>query len=424
MEVLVVGGAGAMGSWFVDFFREHGHTVSVSDIDADDSVPLDECDGFDCVVVAVPIDVTVDVVEEVVERMTSGLLMDVTSVKGEPVEAMQEAADDVEVLGTHPMFGPTVRSMRGQTVIVVEERPGPLTEEVVETFEEAGANVQHASPLEHDEMMAVVQGLTHYSYVSIGRALERLEFDVGESRRFMSPVYSIMLDFVGRVLDQNPHLYADIQMHQPVEEVHEALIESAASLAEDVADEDHEGFVSQMQAAARHYGDTTSAHRRSGKLIDASVSEYHELHESVGEERAVRHIYSDVVHLGVVEDVEGQMIHLNKDGELTKLKTENVELLSREDARRWKEENLPRVERDVSVVFAGDVDVDVLENVAVDRHDDVLDAEVFDVYTGEAVADGATSYGVRLTLLDDGEVEEAVESVEEVLDGLGGSIRR
>lgn len=424
MDILVVGGAGAMGGWFVDFFDERGHSVGVSDPDADGSVPLERADGFDAVVVAVPIDVTVDVIEEVVDRMTSGLLMDVTSVKREPVDAMREAAEDVEVLGTHPMFGPSVRSMRGQTVIVVEERPGPLAEEVVDEFEDAGANVQRASPEEHDEMMAVVQGLTHFSYVSIGRALQRLEFDVGDSRRFMSPVYSIMLDFVGRILDQNPHLYADIQMHQPVEEVHDALVESAESLSEEVREGDHDGFVEQMREAARHYGDTTRAHRRSGKLIDASVSEYHELHESVGEERVLRHIYSDVVHIGVVEDVDGRTVVLRDGSGQMELKTENVELLSREEARRWKEDNLPRVERDVSAVFNGDLDVDVLEEVAAGCHDDVLDAEVFDVYTGEAVPETATSYTVRLTVLEDGEVDEAVDAVEKVLDGMGGELRR
>ncbi|MDY7081122.1 MAG: prephenate dehydrogenase/arogenate dehydrogenase family protein, partial [Halobacteria archaeon] len=138
------------------------------------------------------------------------LIMDVRSVKQEPVETMWEyAPEGVEVLGTHPMYGPSVRSMRGQTVILVKAREGDLTRRVEEAFRDAGANVQYAGAREHDRMMSVVQGLTHFAYISIGRALERLDFDVDESRRFMSPVYQVMLDFVGRVLNQNPHLYAD-----------------------------------------------------------------------------------------------------------------------------------------------------------------------------------------------------------------------
>ncbi|MFP4632155.1 MAG: prephenate dehydrogenase/arogenate dehydrogenase family protein [Halobacteriales archaeon] len=422
MDVLVVGGAGEMGGWFVDFYRDRGWSVDVSDPDADDSVSLERAGDYDVVVVAVPIDVTPEVIDDVAARMDDGLLMDVTSVKREPVEAMQAADDDVELLGTHPMYGPSVRSMRGQTVIVVPVRTGELADEVVDLFRDAGANVQVTSADEHDRMMAVVQGLTHYAYVSIGRALEHLEFDVGDSRRFMSPVYSIMLDFVGRILDQNPHLYADIQMHQPVEDVHRALVDSAEEVRSAVEEDDHGGFVELMREAARHYGDTRSAHRRSGKLIEASVREYHELHGSVGERRALRHIYSDVVHYGTVVDVDGTVVRLREGSDVVELRSENVELLSETETRRWREDNLERVERDVSVVYPGELDVDVVEEVAVDCHDDVVGAEVFDVYSGDAVADGHVSYGLRLEVLEE-DVDRAVEAVERVLSGFGGEIR-
>jgi prephenate dehydrogenase len=423
MEVLVVGGAGAMGSWFVDFFEDRGWSVDVSDREADGSVPLESADEYDVVVVAVPIEVAADVIEEVASNMTDGLLMDVTSVKREPVEAMRSAPEEVEVLGTHPMFGPSVRSMRGQTVIVVRERAGELAEKVVGSFADAGANVQETTPREHDEMMSVVQGLTHYALVSVGGALERLDFDVDESRRFMSPVYEIVLDFVGRVLHQNPDLYAEIQTNQPVGDVHDALVESADALRESIREDDADAFVEEMLNAARHYGDTKGALRRSDKLIEANVREYDELHASVGEERVLRHVYSENVHVGVVKEVHGRTVHLEKDGETVELKTENIELLSRDEARDWKESNLPRRKRDVSAVFAATLERDVLEAVVESCHDDVLDAELFDVYDGDAVPEGSTSYTLSLEILDDGEVESAVESVQNVLEGLGGEIR-
>lgn len=423
MEILVVGGAGAMGGWFVDFFRERGWSVDVSDPDADESVPLERADEYDVVAVAVPIEATTEVIERVAEGMTDGLLMDITSVKHEPVKAMRAAPEDVELLGTHPMFGPSVRSMRGQTVIVVRERVGPLADRIVEAFNDAGANVQEATAREHDEMMSVVQGLTHFSLVSIGGALERLDFDVDESRRFMSPVYEIILDFVGRVLNQNPDLYAEIQMNQPVGDVHDALIDSADELRDAVERGDADGFVDEMLNAARHYGDTKSALRRSDKLIEANVREYDELHASVGEERVLRHVYSGNVHVGVVREIDGRTVVLDKEGGGVELKTENVELLSREEARRWKRENLPRRTRDVSAVFAATLDESTLEGVVESCHDDVLRASVFDVYDGDAVPDGHTSYSIRLEILDDGEVEEAVEEVHDTLEGIGGEIR-
>ncbi|MDY7081121.1 MAG: prephenate dehydrogenase, partial [Halobacteria archaeon] len=175
--------------------------------------------------------------------------------------------------------------------------------------------------------------------------------------------------------------------------------------------------------AARHYGDTRSALRRSDKLIEASVEEYEELHNSVGEERALRHVYSDTVHLGVVKNVEGQTVVMEKNDEEVTLKTENVELLTRDEMREWKIRNLPKVERDVSVVFDRTVDEDVLETVAEDTHADVLEADVFDVYDGDAIPDGSVSYTLRLEILDDGNVDEAVEGVRGVFEGLGGELR-
>jgi prephenate dehydrogenase len=427
MNVLVVGGAGAMGGWFLGFFEEHGWSVDVSDPDADEheTVPLEDADEYDAVVVAVPIEATPSVVEEVASNMSDGLLMDVTSVKQEPVEAMRSAPDDVEVLGTHPMFGPSVRSMRGQTVIVVRERAGELAERVVEAFRDAGANVQEATAREHDEMMSVVQGLTHYSLVSIGGALERLDFDVDDSRRFMSPVYEIILDFVGRILNQNPELYADIQMNQPVGDVHDALIEAAEELAEAVEDGNSDAFEDEMLDAARHYGDTRSALRRSDKLIEANVREYDELHASVGEERVLRHVYSGNTHAGVVRDVEGRTVVLEEDegGSTVRLNTENVELLGGDEAREWKEKNLPHKKRDVSAAFPATLDEDVLVRVVGACHEDVLRASVVDVYDGEAVQEGWTSYTVRLEVLDDGSVDDAVGTAHETLEGMGGSIR-
>ncbi|MDY6780851.1 MAG: prephenate dehydrogenase dimerization domain-containing protein, partial [Halobacteria archaeon] len=167
---------------------------------------------------------------------------------------VENASEDVEVLGTHPMFGPSVRSVRGQTVILVkpEGRTGELSRRVEGELRDSGANVQYATAEEHDEMMSVVQGLTHYAYIAVGGALERIDFEVDESRRFMSPVYEIMLDFVGRILHQNPYLYAEIQANQPVERVHDALLDSAEELARSVDEEDVEGFVDEMRDAARH----------------------------------------------------------------------------------------------------------------------------------------------------------------------------
>jgi prephenate dehydrogenase len=231
----------------------------------------------DIVLVSVTIEKTVEIIEHVAPLMRPGsLIMDVTSIKSEPVQAMKAyAPEGVEALGTHPMFGPTMPSMRGQTIILtpVQEKTGRWLNEISSLFQSDGAHVEVLSPEEHDRIMAVVQALTHFAYIGIGSTLKALQFDVRNSRRFMSPVYEIMIDFVGRILDQNPELYASIQSNPQAASVRQTFLSQCMMLCEKADSGDMEGFKQMMMQAAEHYGETHQALERSDRVINARIGE-------------------------------------------------------------------------------------------------------------------------------------------------------
>ena len=207
-QMLIVGGTGETGSWFARYFKDRGFRVSVwgpsGKVEVADKLGVDfahhledEVRKSDILLLSVPIKETVQVIEDLAPLMKpGGLLMDVTSLKSDPMKAMRECAPQgVEVLGSHPMFGPTMRDIVGQTVILVPEegrceRWLPIIKEI---FEGGGANVEILSADDHDEIMAVVQALTHFAYISVGATLKALNFDVSKSRKFMSPVYELSL---------------------------------------------------------------------------------------------------------------------------------------------------------------------------------------------------------------------------------------
>jgi prephenate dehydrogenase len=238
---------------------------------------MSEVAKSDIVMVSVPIEKTVDVIRQVAPHMHSGsLLMDVTSLKSEPVKAMKTyAPKGVEVLGTHPMFGPTMPALKGQTVILtpVERKKGKWLPEIKALFELDGAHIEVLDADEHDEVMAVVQALTHFAYIGIGATLKALDFDVQRSRKFMSPVYEIMIDFVGRILDQNPELYASIQKNPKAANVRQTFIAECMRLCERADAGDLEGFKAIMRGAAEHYGKTHDALQRSDRLISGRIRE-------------------------------------------------------------------------------------------------------------------------------------------------------
>jgi prephenate dehydrogenase len=287
-RILILGGTGETGSWFARYFKRKGFDVAVwgpsGKVDVAERLGvryahdmLKEVEESDIVLISVLIEKTVEMVRTAAPRMHPGsLIMDVTSIKSGPVRAMKTyAPKGVEVLGTHPMFGPTMPSLFGQTIIFtpVEGKTGEWLGIIQSLFESDGAHIAILEAEEHDEMMAVVQALTHFAYIGIGATLKALDFDVQRSRKFMSPVYEIMIDFVGRILDQNPELYASIQKNPRASAVRQTYVAECMRLSEKADAGDLEGFKQIMRDAALHYGGTHEALQRSDRVINASIRE-------------------------------------------------------------------------------------------------------------------------------------------------------
>lgn len=433
MKILIIGGTGETGRWFAKFYKKHGFDVVIWGINkrrdiahelgvmfADD---LDkEIMTSDIVMISVPINITEKTIEEIAPKIPAGsLLMDITSIKTGPVEAMiKYASHGVEILGTHPMFGPSIPDIRGQIVIFtpIEGRGKRWLPIIRSLYEDNGAHIEIMDASQHDRMMAVVQGLTHFACISIGSVFRELEFDVAKSRRFMSPMYDIMLDLVGRLLAQNPYLYAMIQMNPEVARVHRAYIAQCDLMADIVKKKDMEGFVGIMKKAAAHFGDTESALRRSEKLIGTKIAEHEELVRSIGSERALSHIYSGVVHFGIVKKVTPRTVFLERGGRTTELLIENVRLLNEKELYSWKAANLKNVTRDISVFIPAGSDAEIIKNV-VESANGVVSVEIIDVYNKQNIQ----SVTYRVTIFGDLEAANVQENIEKLLKGIGCTIR-
>ena len=290
MKVTIIGGAGGMGRWFAVFFKENGIEVLIVDKDEHtekiakqigvqflntDILNEEEIVDTDVLLISVPIDITERVIERVAPKMRKGsLLMDITSVKKMPLETMERCTNEaVEILGTHPLFGPSTKSLQGQTIIFVPSRKGQLYELLYELFKSNGARIEFLTAEEHDEILSVILGLTHFILISFGITLKKLDFDVEGSRKYMNPTFEILMDFVGRHLHQDPHLYAMIQTNFEMGKIHETFVTVADRLCELVSTGNVEGFMAEMRAAKEHFGVTEEAMRDSDRVIEEKINQ-------------------------------------------------------------------------------------------------------------------------------------------------------
>lgn len=272
-RVLIVGGQGQMGQFFARVFTGAGHVVHV--LEKDDGDRAQAVADADIVMLAVPMAQATAVALEVAPLVRpDALLLDINSLKRDICAVMQEHCAG-EVLGTHPMFGPTVSSLRRQKVVLCHLRDGPRGARFVQELGRLGADLIVTDPATHDRMMAVVQVLVHFRTVVMGDALRRTGVPVEESLRFTSPIYRLELAIVGRLFTQDPNLYGEIEMSNPyAEEVRGHFVKATSELAEIVAAGDRQAFNRRFREVARYFerfGDQAMA--LSDFLIDRLVEQ-------------------------------------------------------------------------------------------------------------------------------------------------------
>ena len=147
------------------------------------------------------------------------------------------ASGELSVLGTHPLFGPGVRTLIGQTIVLVRtDRTIPAHFAWFSNLCRVQcALVVEAEAETHDKYMLYVQVLTHFLYLSFAKALtysmKDNTFQLGESFSFMTPPYASIIAFVARILATNPRVYAQIQASKGAADVRNLLLRSVQELA-------------------------------------------------------------------------------------------------------------------------------------------------------------------------------------------------
>jgi chorismate mutase / prephenate dehydrogenase len=270
---LIVGGGGLMGARLGRALRGRGHRVDILERD-DGQDRAHVVSQAEIVMLSVPMAHAVDVALELGPHVAEGaLLCDINSLKADICAAMG-ASFAGEVLGLHPMFGPTVHALTRQKVVTCAVRPGPLGAWLVKELGAMGLEAVASTPAEHDKMMAIVQVLTHFSTLVMGEALRRTGVPVERSLAFTSPIYRLELAFVGRLYAQDPDLYAAIEMTNPAgAEMRDHFKAATAAVADLISRGDRDAFRQMFEGVGAYFGDfDNEAMRLSDLIIDTLVA--------------------------------------------------------------------------------------------------------------------------------------------------------
>lgn len=273
--VVILGGRGAMGRLMAGLFERSGYPVRVIDVDNLDDLP-DAVVDAGLVMVSVPIDRTAQVIAALPKLPEHCLLCDITSVKQMPLDAMLSAHAG-PVVGLHPMFGPDVKSLVKQVIVVCHGRESSRCDWLLRQLEAWGGLLREESPAAHDQSMQMIQAMRHFTTIAYGVFLSRQPADLERLLRLSSPIYRLELAMVGRLFAQSPMLYADIMLqadHLPdlISDYRHALDELLALVRGD----DREGLVARFRAVQAYFGDLAP------KLLTESADLLRKMHDAQG----------------------------------------------------------------------------------------------------------------------------------------------
>ena len=214
INVGIIGGTKGMGQWFAGLLQKENCTVHICGRKT--VLRINEMAKIcNVVVVAVPISATADIIKQVGPLLAKdNLLMDLTSLKKEPVKLML-ANSPAEVIGCHPLFGPDLTDVSGQNIVLYPARGTTWFPWIKNICEKNKLVVLETVPDEHDKMMAIVQALNHLNTIILGMALAETDIPLEEITKFSTPIFKTKLEIIKKVFTESPELYADIITGNP-----------------------------------------------------------------------------------------------------------------------------------------------------------------------------------------------------------------
>ncbi|MEE8046201.1 MAG: prephenate dehydrogenase/arogenate dehydrogenase family protein [Dehalococcoidia bacterium] len=252
-RVLIIGGAGQMGGWFVDFFDSQGFATVIADIDVETSpgrftewrqAGVD----YDVIVVATPLAISGEILAELAEQKPAGLIFDIGSLKT-PLKAGLQALLNAgcKVASLHPMYGPGTDLLSGRHLIFVDVGCAEATTKAKELFAATMVEELDMGLDDHDRLISYVLGLSHALNIAFFTALAESGEAAPKLANLSSTTFDAQLLVSAGVAQDNPRLYFEIQhLNKFGLEPLDALCESMRRIRDLVAAGDEEGFVDLM----------------------------------------------------------------------------------------------------------------------------------------------------------------------------------
>ncbi len=256
MKVAIIGGAGRMGKWLVNYFIKSGHDVTISDTRREEAKTIAQYTGArlaqnnveaakdaEIIVLSTPIDITPKVLKEISSKIkSSATIVEISSLKSQVFPVLKKvAAQGTRTVSIHPLFGPGVTKTAGEKIALVPVSDPSSEFRVAKTLF-PNVELVVVDVEEHDKAMAAALSLPHFLNIIFASVIGQEDLNI--LKKLGGTTFALQLILSEGVMTEDPSLYASIQMDNKFSaQILEKFISNAETLKRHVKEGDLKGFL-------------------------------------------------------------------------------------------------------------------------------------------------------------------------------------
>jgi len=276
-KVTVIGAGGQMGQWFAKYFASEGFEVTGFDsenkvIGKDIKVAESLVGGIlkaDYVVLCTPTRRTPEIIRLIAKEMKRDTyLIEISSEKSKVVASLSKMPAKINPICIHPMFGPGVKTIKGQNIISVPIKDAKKELTMAKSLFE-GANFVTIDAAEHDKKIAVILGLTHLMNLVFANIISKDE-KMLLTEKMSGTTFRVQKILAESIMTESPELIETIIANPEIRRVAEELWKDIGRLLTAVQESKTEeviDYIKDCQERLAKHTDINESYKKLSKMV-------------------------------------------------------------------------------------------------------------------------------------------------------------
>ena len=278
-KITIIGAGGQMGQWFTKYFSNADYEVTGHDSEnkvvGKDVIVTESLVGgilqADFVVLCTPTRRTPEIIRLIAKEMKRGTyLIEISSEKSKVVSSLSKMPTKINPICIHPMFGPGIKTLKGQNIISVPIKDAKKELTMAKTLF-AGANFVTIDAAEHDKKIAVILGLTHLMNLVFANIISKDEKSI-LTEKMSGTTFRVQKTLAESIMTESPELIETIIANPEIRRVAEDLWKDIGRLLTAVQESKTEevvNYIKECQERLAKHSDVNESYKKLSKMVKA-----------------------------------------------------------------------------------------------------------------------------------------------------------